>query len=189
MGVRRTAHRAGSVALTGTPGTGKTSVARHLARRWRVEEVAALASAGRPAPSRRGPTLVDLGRMRRREAHRPRAERPDLYVGHLAHLLPCRAAIVLRCHPVELDRRLRAARRGTDRERRENVAAEATDVVLIEALSLRRRVWEVDTTGRSAARVAREVAALLARRPGPRYGRVDWLADPRVTDYLLRRSR
>ena len=44
---------------------------------------------------------------------------------------------------------------------------------------------EVDTTGRSVEEVAREVDRLL-RQGGPsRHGRVDWLADPRVTAHLL----
>jgi adenylate kinase len=106
-------------------------------------------------------------------------------VGHLSHLLPIRDAVVLRCHPVELLARLRTARRGSASDRRENVVAETTDVVLLEALRRRRRVWEVDTTGRSVADVAREVDAIVRDRAGPHHGSVDWLADPLVTDYLL----
>jgi adenylate kinase len=96
-----------------------------------------------------------------------------------------RDVVVLRCHPVELLARLRTARRGTAADRTENVLAEATDVVLQEALRMRRRVWEVDTTGRSVAEVAREVDRIVRDRRGPRHGDVDWLADPLVTDYLL----
>ena len=112
-----------------------------------------------------------------------------LLVGHLAHLLPVRDVIVLRCHPLELRERLRRAGRGTAFERRENVVAEATDLILVEALRARRRVWEVDTTGRSLPAVAREVRSILDRRPRPRHGVVDWLADPAVTAHLLGRSR
>jgi adenylate kinase len=109
-----------------------------------------------------------------------------VYVGHLAHLLPVRDVVVLRCHPVELGRRLRLARRGSARERSENAVAEATDLILLESIDRRRRVWEVDTTRRTVADVAREVIALLRRRPPPRYGTTSWLEDPRVTEHLLR---
>ena len=72
----------------------------------------------------------------------------DLVVGHLAHLLPIRDAIVLRCEPRELDRRLR--QRGVAAEpRAENVTAEATDLILLEAIDRRRRIWEIDTTRRT----------------------------------------
>ena len=109
----------------------------------------------------------------------------DLVVGHLAHLLPVHDVIVLRCHPLELERRLRAADRGTPAERHENFVAEATDVVLREALGPRRRVWEIDTTRRPVGSVARAVAERLRRRGPPAFGKVDWLADPRVTAHLL----
>lgn len=190
MGVRRGSRPAGPVALTGTPGTGKTTVARRLPRVWQVREVAELAAPSeRRAAERTTPVAVDLAALRAAERRRPPAARADVYVGHLAHLLPCRDVVVLRCHPLELRRRLDRARRGSEDDRRENVAAEATDVVLIEALSLRRRVWEVDTSGRPPGAVAREVARLVRTRPPPRYGHVDWLADRRVTDYLLRHLR
>jgi broad-specificity NMP kinase len=126
--------------------------------------------------------LPKLGRWLR--AHRADPA-PSVLVGHLAHRLPVRDAIVLRCHPVELLARLRGARRGVRRERTENVLAEATDVVLLEALSLGRRLWEIDTTGRTVEDVAREVDRLLRGRWRSRYGVVNWLADPVVTDYLL----
>ena len=109
----------------------------------------------------------------------------EVWVGHLAHLLPVRDVVVLRCHPVELLARLRAAHRGSERERREHTLAEATDVILLEATRLRRRIWEVDTTGRPVAEVAREVDRIVRDRTAPRHGHIDWLADPVVTDYLL----
>lgn len=113
---------------------------------------------------------------------------PTLLVGHLSHLLPVDGAIVLRCDPRELGRRLDAARRGTRADRSANIVAEATDLITLEALDVGPPVWEIDTTRRTAAGVARQVQAILGRPPPPRVGTVDWLADPRVTDYLLRRS-
>ncbi len=153
---------------------------RVLARRHSVVEVAELGAARRRGSRS---VVVDLDR-RRREAWPPGLE---IVVGHLSHLLRVRDAIVLRCRPDELARRLARARRGTARDRRQNVEAEATDVVLIEALRAGLRVWEIDTTGRSPASVARSVARRL-RRGGPAsYGTVDWLADRRVTEHLLDR--
>ena len=134
-------------------------------------------------------TQVDLAALAARFRSTAVAQLPVVVVGHLAHLLPIRDAIVLRCHPVELGRRLERAHRGRGADRRANVEAEATDVVLLEALGLGRRIWEVDTSGRSVADVAREVSSLVRRRPRARYGAVDWLGDPTVTDYLLRLDR
>jgi adenylate kinase len=178
-----------ATALTGTPGTGKSSVAAALSHRYRVVEVGELALELGAARRTRGGLEVDLPRLSAL-VRRPRTlRRYDLVVGHLAHLLPLRNVVVLRCDPLELSHRLARARRGSPSTRRENARAEALDVVLLETLRPGRRVWEFDTTGRSVRAVARDVARCLAR-PGPsRYGRVDWLADPRVTEGLLDRRR
>ena len=184
---RRTGPR--EVALTGTPGTGKSSVGEALSGRFEVVEVADLAlgrGLGRPIS---GGVEVDLTRLARRWRPPGPGAAPRVVVGHLSHLLPIREVVVLRCHPVELDRRLTRARRGSVRDRRANVESEALDVVLLEALDLGRRVHEVDTTARTPASVARSVARLLASGGPPRFGRTDWLADPSVTDYLLRGTR
>jgi adenylate kinase len=181
--------RPGPIALTGTPGVGKSSTAAFLTTAGLVGEVGDFAVAtgcGR----RQGRTVtVDLPRLEREFSALHRAVGLDVYVGHLAHLLPIRDVVVLRCHPLELARRLGRARRGTRSDREANVVAEAIDLVLREAVAPRRRVWEVDTTGRTKADVATEVRRCIARRSSSRFGKVDWLADPRVTDYLLDRAR
>jgi adenylate kinase len=108
-----------------------------------------------------------------------------IVVGHLAHLLPVAYIVVLRCHPLELARRLKKSHRAPA-DVSANVLSEALDVVLIEALAAGVPVREVDTTGRSVSHVARIVSELLRRRPSARYGRINWLADRRVTEELLR---
>jgi len=175
------------IALTGTPGTGKSSVARRL-RPLRTVEVADLARTWGLARTIPGGVEVDLVRLARRARGPDALDGFDVVVGHLAHLLPLRDVVVLRCHPLELDRRLRAAHRGSAAARTQNVAAEATDVIRWEASGPGRRVHQVDTTGRSTSTVARTVLAFArTRRPG-RSTRVDWLSDPKVTDYLLDRA-
>jgi adenylate kinase len=175
----------GYVALTGVPGTGKSAVGRALAAPTVAWEVGALALRTGTGRGRPGDVEVDMRRLARWVRAHPARGPPTVLVGHLAHLLPIRDAVVLRCHPVELLARLRRARRGTASDRRENVIAEATDVILGEALRERRRVWEVDTTGRSVADVAREVDRIVRDRTRPGHGAVAWLSDPLVTDYLL----
>jgi adenylate kinase len=172
-------------ALTGTPGTGKSSVAARLGPRHPSEEVGKAARAVGAATGRGRSTVVDLARLA--VAWKGgRSAPPTLLVGHLSHLAPIQNAIVLRCHPETLARRLRRADRGRPSERAANYVSEALDVVLIEALAHHRTVWEIDTTGRSPADVAREVVRILDGRAAPHHGGVDWLSDPRVTAHLLR---
>jgi adenylate kinase len=173
------------VALTGTPGTGKTTVARLLRGRRTVEVAELAADWGLARRLAGGGVEVDLPALVGRARRPGSLAHIDVVVGHLAHLLPLRDVVVLRCDPRELGRRL--ARRRAARLRRENQIAEATDLVLLEARAPGRRLWEVDTTARSPSSVAREVDRLLARRGPGRYGHVRWLEDPRVTDALLDR--
>ncbi len=179
-----------AVALTGTPGTGKTAVAARLgvsARSVEVFEFARRVGAAAPTSGPDGPSwVVDL-EVASRAWRAGKGRTIDLMVGHLSHLLPIHDVIVLRCHPRLLSRRL--APRHSARARNENLIAEATDVILVEAVERRRRIWEIDTTGRTIDTIAREVLRILRRRGPPSYGRVDWLGDPWVTAHLLDWSR
>jgi adenylate kinase len=177
------------VAITGTPGTGKSTVARQIAGPLRVVELSTLARTVGAAEGRGRNVQVDLRRLARIVEEERTLDAYDVIVGHLSHLLPVSEAIVLRCHPAELLRRLRRARRGSAAERQENVVCEATDLVLAEALATGRPVYEVDTTGRTSASVVAVVRRRI-RTGGPaRWGTVDWLGDPRVTAHLLDRPR
>ncbi len=186
---RTRARPTGPVALTGTPGVGKSTVARLLAPRWRTVEVAELARRHHAAVGRGRALEVDLARLRRALRARTALVGIDLVVGHLAHLLGLRGAIVLRCHPRVLARRLERARRGTRAEREANVVSETVDLLLVEALESGVPVYEIDTTGRSPRSVAAEVERRLRSAGRPRAGIVDWLADRSVARELPRAPR
>lgn len=166
------------VALTGTPGTGKTTVAGRLDTDLEVVDLNRLVeaeglTAGEDAD--RGSWIADLEALRDRLAGRDDV----LLESHLAHHLPVDRVVVLRCHPVELERRLRE--RGADASKAaENADAEALDVVLAEAVAEHGagRIYEVDTTDRTPDGVAREVEAVLRGEREPAAGTVDFV------DYL-----
>ena len=99
----------------------------------------------------------------------------DLLIeGHLSHLLGVDIAIVLRCSPKLLEERLRSRGYGDDKVR-ENVEAEAVDVILIEALDCAGKVCEIDVTHLSPQTVADAVSEILAGE-NEKYpvGHVDW---------------
>ncbi len=54
-----------------------------------------------------------------------------------------------------------------------------------EALARRRTVFEVDTSDRSPDSVAREVDRWAGGPRLPRWGHIDWLRDPTVTEHLM----
>lgn len=162
------------VAVTGTPGTGKTtavdSVATglpvvHLNDLVREEEL----TTGRD--EERDTLVADLDTVRERLA-----DREELLVeSHLAHYLDADRVVVLRCHPEELRERL--AGRGEDVAKvQENAESEALDVVLSEAVARHGpdAVYEIDTTGRSPKTVVADLEAVIAGERDPDQGVVDF---------------
>lgn len=123
------------IALTGTPGVGKTTLAQVAAQRgWRVVDLNAWAReegcvAGHDAEDQAD--VIDVEELARRV---PVDDGSRLLVeGHLSHLLPLDAAWVVRLDPAVLRGRL-AARGYRSGKVRENVEAEAMDLILQEAL-------------------------------------------------------
>ena len=137
------------IAITGTPGTGKTSVSAELRNR--------------------GYTVIDINEHLRRHNLLGEKDVPrDTYNvdmealnesleeyrsipgnvlldSHLAHECDCSRIIVLRCKPSVLAERLRA-RGYSEAKVRENVQAEVLDVILCEATDSDIPVNEIDCT-------------------------------------------
>ena len=86
-------------------------------------------------------------------------------------------ALVLRCRPSVLRVRLEA--RGWPAEKvRENVEAEAIDVITQEAVGRLPFVYEVDTTDLTVERTADAVLAILqGKTEGHEPGSVDWSSE------------
>ena len=163
------------VAITGTPGTGKSSVAVELERRGyavvildRFAEEHKLISGFDEA---RGTKEVDVDALDR-ELRVP--AKVGFLVAHYAHRLSVNLAIVLRCRPKVLADRLRA-RGWPDAKVRENVEAEAIDVITQEAVARLPFVYEIDTTSSTSEATADAVLEILQGRvQGREPGRLDW---------------
>jgi adenylate kinase len=161
------------VAITGTPGTGKSSVCDALARRgYHVVDLdAAAKELGLTETDDAGDTVVDVDAL----AGRLRAPTKVAFLkGYYAHRMAANVIVVLRCHPRELWRRLEA-RGWPEAKVRENVEAEAIDVILQEAVSQGPPVFEVETTAADAETAATAVLDILGgRTKGHEPGRIDW---------------
>lgn len=165
------------VAVSGTPGTGKSTLAETLGRKGhRVVDVGDFAKemgivSGRDA--KRRSLEVDVEEL----DLALRKELPSgavFLVGHLSHLLTVDLIIVLRCNPSVLRDRLKK-RRWSARKIQENIEAEACDVILIEALERSKDVCEIDTTDLSLEEVAAAVDDILAgKREKYAFGNIDW---------------
>ncbi|MBB6647963.1 AAA family ATPase [Halobellus ruber] len=180
-----------TVALTGTPGTGKTTVSELVADRLEIEVVhlndaireAALVS---ERDVDRDSLIADLDAVEAwlddyragesGDLGTDERDRDLLVESHLAHLLDVDRVVVLRCHPETLKPRLRA-RGESEASVAENAESEALDGILATAVDRHGEasVWEVDTTDRTPEAVADDVAAAIEGRIDPRVGVVDFI--------------
>lgn len=164
------------VALTGTPGCGKTTLAAEAAKHgWRVVDVKAWAKAegcvvGYDEIDQA--VAIDTDRLAKRM---PRDDGTKvMYEGHLSHLLPVDGVWVVRCDPQVLRGRLTA--RGYSQPKVvENLEAEALDVILQEALEATTRVVQRDGTRRTPSQLYSSFAGVrFDALKAPDLDPVDW---------------
>ena len=166
------------VAITGTPGTGKSSVCEVLAKRGYVivdlDEIARREGLIVGRDDKRGTDEVDVDALRK--GLRIPAKVAFLK-SHYSHEMDANLVVVLRCRPSVLRTRLEA--RGWPAEKvRENVEAEAIDVILQEAVARLPFVFEVDTTTATPEETAVAVLAILqGKTRGHEPGSVDWASE------------
>jgi len=162
------------IALSGTPGVGKSKVAKKLEENGYqvlyLEDIADKFVIG--YDEERKSKIVDEEAM---DEYIKKIKEEDMLIieGHLSHLLSVDAVILLRCHPKELEKRL-AAKNWDEKKIKENLEAEALDVILDRALEKHEMVWEIDTTGKSIEEVVKEVRKILEETPPSSYGKIDW---------------
>lgn len=166
------------VAVTGTPGTGKTTATDALETDLDVvhlNEVIETEGLTTGHDEERDTLVADLEALREWLG-----ERNDVILeSHLAHHLPVDRVVVLRCHPEELERRL--AERDEPRATiEENAESEALDVILSEAVAEHgeESVYEIETTDRDPDAVAAAIAAVIDGDREPTAGTVSYV------DYL-----
>ncbi len=163
------------VLLTGTPGTGKSSVAKILSKitNSKLISINALKGIYSGVDEERESKIVDLEKLETKLGDMINGD--AVIEGHLSHLLPLGdIVIVLRTHPEELKKRL--DKKGFGNEKiQENLEAEALDVCLIEAMEKHKEVYEVNTTGKKPEETASEIKEILGGKKDEfRPGRFDW---------------
>lgn len=166
------------LALTGTPGTGKTTVSERLNVDLDIVHLGDVIGQEDLVTERdevRETDVVDIEGL-----IAATADMDDvIFESHLSHHLPVDRVIVLRCAPEELTERLRS-RTESARSISENAEGEALDLILSEAVASHGRdaVYEIDTTDRALDSVVAEVEAAIAGEIEPAASVVDF------TDYL-----
>jgi adenylate kinase len=162
--------------ISGIPGTGKSAIAEELEKRGYpvVHATETTREFIIEADNERDTVIID------EDAWIASFKPVDGFIeGHLAHLLPCELVIILRCRPDILKSRL--LKRGyPEKKIRENVEAEALDVILVEALEIHPpgHILEIDTTHVAIPACVEHIEQFIRREIPSSYGKNDW------SDYL-----
>jgi adenylate kinase len=159
------------IALTGTPGTGKTTIADELKDRFEVIHLSDFLEEKDIGEKVEREREVRIGEMVEKLEEESFPE-DVLIEGHLAHHFPADTCVVLRCRPDILEERL-SGREYTPRKVEENVEAEKIDIILTEAVQKQDKIIEIDTTEKTPEETAEEVLEKIERGEN-KYGSIDW---------------
>jgi adenylate kinase len=171
------------IALTGVPGAGKSTIANLL--RVRGETVYDLNALVKEhglvlgTDRKRGSKEVDIKALGRLVKELDVKGTRIYLEGHLSHLLPVDKAIVLRCHPDVLRKRLEA-RRWSASKVRENLEAEAMGIITQECLDAFLVCSEIDASNIKPMDVASSVSRIArSKRVIKRYlpGKIDYFEE------------
>ena len=166
------------VAITGTPGVGKSTVSKILAHKYYVIDIHSYAeehSLFEDYDKEAGSYDVDVERLNDSIMSEDFGDKIVFLDGHLSHFVDCDKIIVLRCDPKILYERLRS-RGYDDKKVKENVQAEVLDVILSESVDSGIDTYEFDcsklTPEETADRIERII--ILDEVDDVTPGSVDW---------------
>ncbi len=147
------------VAISGTPGTGKTSVSKILNQRgFKIVDLNKISIEKGfiiGVDEKRGSNIIDVNMLNKHITNNYTKKDIVFVEGHLSHLLKnVDKVIVLRCHPSVLKKRL-AEKKWNEKKIKENIDAESLDVILCESVDIhpRKNVFEIDTTDKTVDQV------------------------------------
>lgn len=165
----------GRVAVTGTPGTGKTTATERLETDRPVvhlNDVIQENGLTQGYDEGRDTAIIDPEAV---DSWLENAPADAIVESHLAHRFAADRVVVLRAHPETIESRLddRGESAATIEE---NATSEALDTILGAAVEYhgRDRVHEVDTTDRTPASVAEEIDAVARGERDPSAGTVSF---------------
>ena len=165
------------VTISGSPGTGKTLMARYLSKTTGFSLVEVKKLKIRHGYDRKRKSRIINPSVLKKKIREMAGSCGNLIVeGIPSHSAKSDIVIILRCRPDILRRRLRK-RKWPEKKIIENVQAEILDAITIDALEENRNVYEIDTSGIPATKAAAIAMKIIEKpRARKRYmaGKIDW---------------
>ena len=147
--------------ISGTPATGKTTVAQILGERlgWKVISLNDFARERNlycGYDEKRKAKVVDIDRVKEEMSRIIEKEENLILESHYAHEMPGDTVVILRANAEEIRKRAKE-KQWWFKKTEENVISEIMEVIKTEALEMGKKVVEIDTTGKKPENVAKEI--------------------------------
>jgi adenylate kinase len=167
------------IAVSGTPGAGKTAISEELAALMDANQIS-ITELSKKIPHgydrKRKSRIIDIKVLQREINRKIIKGRINIIDGHLSHLLKSDIVIIIRCNPRVL--KMRMEKKGWPAAKiRENIEAELLDQITIEAIRRHRNVFEIDSSrisASTAAKIAKKIILNKYNRKKYRPGSIDW---------------
>lgn len=181
------------IALTGTPGTGKTTVCKFVCEHSEYRKLHSIIDLKKLIHDEKIYTGKDEGRnsfdvdieklkTRVKQIIENTPPGTDIIMeGHLSHFLPADVIIVLRASPIALRKRLGKRREYSFEKIKENSNAEALDVILVESTERNDKVYEINTTDLTPLSTVKSVISITESIKNSKTpeeflpGEIDWI--------------
>jgi len=172
------------IALTGTPGTGKTSVAEVLKTKgFKIVDLNKEACENDfliGKDIKRDSNIVDIEKLNNFIFEKYCSKETIFIEGHLSHFLKkVDKIIILRCHPEKLKKNL--LKKGWNKEKiNENLEAEILDIILCETVEIHKKnsIFEIDVSDKSIKEISEKIIEIIKNRfkmlEEYKIGKIDW---------------
>lgn len=161
------------ILVSGTPGTGKTQVAKIIAKELEYE-YNHIGDNEEYITKKTDVKIIDIEKMN--NWIKKTSENKNLVIdSHLSHYYPAqltKACIILRCDPAELKNRLKK-REYPDEKIMLNLEAEVINLITQEAIRDGHNVYEIDTTTKTANQTASEAINAIQKKL-TKHGEIDY---------------
>jgi len=166
------------ISISGTPCSGKTEVSKLLSKRLKykliqVNELAEKLKAFTGYDKKRECKILDMKKL---EREINKIKENVIIEGHTSHLFHVDLAIILRCNPEVLKKRLEKRYPKNNLKVKENLEAEILGVITSEAIMTNKNVCEIDTAYKKPEGVVDNILEMLRGNINKfKVSKIDWL--------------
>ncbi len=181
------------ISITGTPGTGKTSVSEKLKKKgYKVVDLNKFCKEKNffeGFDQKRDSRIINIEKLD--DYFSENQPENDIWIldSHVSHLLKSVDKVfLLRCHPDELENRLKEKKWKKEKVE-ENLEAEILDIILCETLDIhnKKNVFEIDATKKDISEVSEIIIDKIKN-----HFKIDYIYEPGHIDWseeLLKRNK